>query len=97
MFTSTLPYLKTDRNIINNKVIITEVHHELVLEETFITANTVVYLLSDLYDVNYRSLSSSAYLFHLYTTSGIHTFQTNHHPEAFKQAILLNKQNLDTC
>ncbi|MBM7540397.1 hypothetical protein [Amphibacillus cookii] len=96
MFTSTLPYLKTDRNIVDNKVIITEVHHELVLEETLIKANTTIYHLSDLYDVNYRSLSPSAYLFHLYTTSGIHTFQTKHHPEAFKKAILFNKQNLNT-
>ncbi|MCZ0703940.1 hypothetical protein J2T56_002173 [Natronobacillus azotifigens] len=88
----TLCYFTTDRNIINNQVVIEEFTHELFLgENELTTSNGKVYPYTQLYDCCYRQLSGTIYFLQLYTISGIITFQTNQNPKSFIDAIFAKK------
>lgn len=90
---STLTCYKMEREILHNKIVLTEKKHQLVLSDQAIKTDKDLFLLTEIYDLSYRTLSSTIYLVHVYTVSGVLTFQTEQDPHLFKQFYLQLKDD----
>jgi len=76
-----------ERNILENRIVITERNHQLKLFTHSIETENDRFLITEITDFSYRILSSTIYLVHLYTMSGVLTFQTIQNPDTFKKAF----------
>ncbi|SDB86887.1 hypothetical protein SAMN05421734_10224 [Pelagirhabdus alkalitolerans] len=82
-----LNYSQTERVIQHGQIKQNTTYYSIILKPNELIVRDKHYPLTQIYDISYRHLSSSLYLFYLYTASGVLTFNTYENPKHFKEAV----------
>jgi hypothetical protein len=80
---ATQPYFEVSRKIENNVQSTNEMEHNLVLSSEKIESFTRSFGIRNVYDISYKTLSSSKGFLYLHTHQGVFSYYVKHNPSAF--------------